>query len=275
MNNNTNQWIFFLVVGLILFYFFSTTRSDVVIIEKGTEGMEDITAEMEAIAAEMEEKEVQKMGVPSACGIPPNFRLKSNRYLAGSGKRSMCRCGPNCRCQGMCQCSPNVNCGPGCAWFKPCNTVSGSASDPHPSTKPCMFHINKKSSAWNVPYEPGANNTYDDLVWHYMSPRMVLQNNCMRCNEFGPGTNHTVPEGVAENTTAEHSETVGIPQQGVSSLLYNNLETDPSIAQFPHTLSPPRNNGIVPMEQSCVLAKANDPSKCGCDGFGKCVYNFH
>jgi hypothetical protein len=83
--------------------------------------------------------------------------------------RSLCRCGPYCKCGPMCHCSPNVNCGPRCRWFSN-NDIN--------SCKSCDV----LEEDWKVEYEPGANNTTQDLLWNKMSPGMILQNNCMSCS---------------------------------------------------------------------------------------------
>ena len=35
---------------------------------------------------------------------------------------------------------------------------------------------------WDVKLIPGANNVYGDVLWHQTSPRMILDSNCMSCN---------------------------------------------------------------------------------------------
>lgn len=48
------------------------------------------------------------------------------------------------------------------------------------SSLPCMNKID-----WSVPYTPGYNNTYSDLLWHEISPRNIVYNNDMDCNING------------------------------------------------------------------------------------------
>lgn len=38
-------------------------------------------------------------------------------------------------------------------------------------------------SQWNITYEGGSNNTYDDIIWHFQSPKMTLLDNSIDCNE--------------------------------------------------------------------------------------------
>lgn len=37
---------------------------------------------------------------------------------------------------------------------------------------------------WDVPYEPGYNGMYSDLLWHTTSPRMILYDNSLSCNNI-------------------------------------------------------------------------------------------
>ena len=41
----------------------------------------------------------------------------------------------------------------------------------------------------------GANNTYGDMIWSEMSPRNVLQDNCLNCNKFKPDHMYNDPVG--------------------------------------------------------------------------------
>lgn len=45
---------------------------------------------------------------------------------------------------------------------------------------------------WNVKYEPGANNTYSDLLWHQISPQMILEDNSLNCQN----TTYNAPIGI-------------------------------------------------------------------------------
>lgn len=193
-----------------------------------------------------------KQHAPQVCGMPNNFFLKNNRYLMDG------------------------------------------VSD---KTK-TYYTVNEEQTGenigdfnWTVPHESGPNNTHGDLLWQYMEPRMILQDNCMRCNEFGPKSSHNVPNGVGSSFTAQYEDYFEDGLDKVNgTMLYDNLGlpdfttggqgtvsgTMPVKQEYPpqHVMSPPPNNGIVPAQTDCVLGKVHDPNRCGCDGFGK-IFNFH
>ena len=50
--------------------------------------------------------------------------------------------------------------------------------------------------SWDVPYEPGYNGVYSDLLWHSISPRMILYDNSLKCN----GDNFVSPKPYEENS---------------------------------------------------------------------------
>ena len=56
---------------------------------------------------------------------------------------------------------------------------------------------------WSTYQNPGANNTYGDMIWHKSSPRMVLQDNCLHCNNFKPTSTYNEPSGIASSLTNE------------------------------------------------------------------------
>jgi hypothetical protein len=189
---------------------------------------------------------------PQVCGMPNNFFFKKNRYL-----------------------------------------MDGRSD----KTK-TYYTVNEEQTGenigdfdWSVPHESGPNNTYGDLLWHYTSPRMILQDNCMRCNEFGPKSNHNVPNGIGSSFTAQYDDNFEDGLDKVNgTMLYDNLGlpdfttggqgtvsgTMPVKEEYPpqHVMSPPPGNGLVPAQTDCVLGKVHDPNRCGCDGFGK-IFNFH
>ena len=55
---------------------------------------------------------------------------------------------------------------------------------------------------WSVKHNPGANNTYSDLLWHKMSPRMILEDNCLSCKN----NTYNGPTGVTENDYANAND---------------------------------------------------------------------
>lgn len=67
------------------------------------------------------------------------------------------------------------------------------------------------SDQWDVYYEPGANGTVGDSVWNSSSPKMVLQDNCIRCKEFSGMVMHNYPSGAQEKEVDELQD--GIPDK--------------------------------------------------------------
>lgn len=226
-------------------------RNHVNVKEEGFKSIQQFSPELVQKNGKLEVAKPEiKSVAPQPCDLPQNFYLKKNRYLM-DGKSHL---------------------------NKTYYTVNENQTGE-----------NRGEFDWRVPHESGPNDTYGDLLWHYVEPRMILQDNCMRCNEFGPTSNHNVPNGVGSSFTAEFD---GNLEDGLDklngTLLYDNLgmpdfttggqgtvsgilssQSDPT-----HVMSPPRNNGIVPYEQGCVKTKVLDPNRCGCDGFGK-EFNFH
>ena len=123
-----------------------------------------------------------------------------------------CRCGPNCKCGSNCSCHRMQNNG-------------------------CK--INKEQ--WRIPYTAGAGGKTSDLLFHYMSPRLKLIDNTVKCNV----NTHIAPVG----TTSEISN--------VSLDIENNL-----IPSGPHVMSYPQSDGIMPNYCDCARALAQDSSKC-------------
>jgi len=121
---------------------------------------------------------------------------------------------------------------------------------------------------WSVNHEPSASGTCGDVLWNYMSPRMILMNNCMRCNEYQKGQMYNTPYGVQSELAKEHDKNI----QDVHKMTYDELLLPTDMNK--HFLSTPMSNGIAPLHYDCVQSKIENSSKCGCDNFGK-VYNFH
>ncbi|QKF94151.1 hypothetical protein QKU48_gp0693 [Fadolivirus algeromassiliense] len=58
---------------------------------------------------------------------------------------------------------------------------------------------------WDVNLNPGANNTYGDLLWHETSPRMVMNDNCIGCKNFTREKSYNEPTGVASDLTSSYA----------------------------------------------------------------------
>lgn len=58
---------------------------------------------------------------------------------------------------------------------------------------------------WDVNLNPGANNTYGDLIWHETSPKMVLNDNCLSCKNHLPTKSYNEPSGVASDLTSAYA----------------------------------------------------------------------
>jgi len=135
----------------------------------------------------------------------------------------------------------------------------------------------QKPLDWQVKYEPGANGTCGDVLWHYMSPRMILTDNCLKRNELN--SNYVAPTGIKDELTASYDGTK--TQNNLLdkyNLLYNEIapaDSNASYYNFPHTLSATMNNGIVPVQESYVNKLVEDSSKCDCSESRNKIYNFH
>ena len=55
---------------------------------------------------------------------------------------------------------------------------------------------------WSTNSMPGANNVYGDMIWHKTSPKMVLESNCMNCNQNAPSVSFNEPSGIASDLTS-------------------------------------------------------------------------
>jgi len=137
---------------------------------------------------------------------------------------------------------------------------------------PCVNSPNsacQNSCNWSVPYEAGANNTFSDILWHYMEPRMVLQDNCMRCGTFSKQGSGNAPNGLTSDYTSHFDNSVENGVRNVHGLLYDEVDVPEFGIDYPHTMSPKASTGTFTMTNDCALDKAISSSKCGCDGFGK------
>lgn len=79
----------------------------------------------------------------------------------------------------------------------------------------CSCDSNKGDTKWRTKYEPGANNTTDDLVWQYKSPRMTLVDNSIRWDAYGPDSKYNSPPGLPTDsiTDTRYTNEAGIRYQ--------------------------------------------------------------
>lgn len=96
----------------------------------------------------------------SKCGV--KYQLNSNRYLVTpeSLKKKSCSCGRWCDCE----------------------------------------EHTEEEQKWRTPYEPGANNTTQDLLWNKTSPRMILEDNSIRWDAYGPDAKYDAPHGLQSDS---------------------------------------------------------------------------
>lgn len=176
-----------------------------------------------------------------------NFYLRQNRYLDKG--RSMCRCGPDCQCKGLCKCGPNSNCGPKCRWYVDHDGCSNGR---------CMGGTCAPNIDWDVKKEPGANGVCGDTLWHFMEPRMILQDNSMRCGEFSKGKTYNSPSGVMDGSASYHLGTLDNLTMP-NDMVYNDLSIP-----FMGASHMSQNTGIVPVPQGCAMERAQEGYSCGC-----------
>lgn len=142
-------------------------------------------------------------------------------------------------------------------YAKPCNCPSNNC--PH---KIKFDYTNKCGCEkqfspeidWSVKYESGANGTYKDLLWNKIEPRMILQDNSMKCCQFKGNKCFNAPTGITDHPNIYDSP-------------YNlAMYSDQLVSQSPsdHTLSCKMDTGIVPIQPSCVDKAIYKPS-CGCN----------
>jgi hypothetical protein len=75
------------------------------------------------------------------------------------------------------------------------NNVEPELIDPLSMTNgnmPCTGQADK-----DVYLTPGANNVYGDVLWGQTSGKMILENNCLDCNEFGKNSVMNAPTGIS------------------------------------------------------------------------------
>lgn len=61
---------------------------------------------------------------------------------------------------------------------------------------------------WQTKHNPGANGTYGDMMWHKQSPRMILEKNCLNCNQYNPTNDFNEPMGMSSPLTSSFDEEV-------------------------------------------------------------------
>ena len=238
--------IILVIIGMI--YFFKNTNSDIIMYE----GMNNTKND--------KSNKLNKVFQP--CNQPPIFHYKQNRDLVNEKS-----------CSSLNKISHKVS-----------HKVPHKYS--HKILKNMSFNDvdSKNISNWDVKYEPGANNTYGDTLWHEMSPRMILIDNCMHCDEYKADSKHVTPMGIADSFIIDHDNNIesglmsidkSLNSEILSPQLIPGYTKDTSFDEFPHTLSPPRNNGIMPLKPDCVQSQVHDSSRCGCDGFGHHDWNYH
>lgn len=175
--------LFIVVVFQLLKYFNPNQRP--IIIETNYENMQSVTGDYDATFYVKDNRyntnsnnpeltpfrvnDVQKELVPQ---IMPS--LKYENKLA---KTQNCICGKGCGCNTGRECVLKSKCR--------CNRRFGCGR------------------MWNTPYLAGANNTYGDAIWQYVSPRMVLDNGCLSCKGIN-SDNNMVPKGVASDLPPDY-----------------------------------------------------------------------
>ena len=146
---------------------------------------------------------------------------------------------------------------------KTCGTIPhfrfGTIDDCPNNNNPC------KECNWYPGQTPGANGTCTDLMWHVTSPRNILKDNSMKCNEVRK--HYMTPNGVQGNFATRYPIKGNIPLEdniNTDYMISNNFSI-PDISNS--TMSYPMSNGIVPMQCDCVNHKANNyiSHGCGCN----------
>jgi hypothetical protein len=250
MNNNIKTVILVGIVLFVILYLYNVMNNGIKLVEM--EGMHNLA--------------------PHPNTYPPNFYLRKNRYMA-----TLC---PGCQMD-ACKCNDMIKDKP-CTFCQKancsctnefCNNCRSMKCQCKNKDNNCILGPNqtcKEQANWAVNQYTGSgttiNGTCGDNLWHYMSPRMVLMDNCMRCHEHGSDKVYVTPSGVVSPLTKLHDTKIKDTHKMSSDEFL--------IPQDPVCMSQPMSNGIVPIKPDCVTARVHDSSKCSCDGFGK-VYNFH
>jgi hypothetical protein len=171
--------------------------------------------------------------------LPNPFTLKGNRY------------------------KPGVN--------EPQNVATPHSNIPFTSQPICQLMAENNPINWTTRYEPGANNTYEDLHWHGNEPRTMLKDNSMRCDEFR--TNSRLNPPVAIAGTPGQVGTFGneFDSPDFTSLIWDELTIPKYSVDYkqPHTMSPNMglegkntSTGIVPSIPDCVNKRVQETYRC-------------
>lgn len=117
-----------------------------------------------------------------------------------------------------------------------------------------------EQSPWNVYYAPGTNGTVGDSVWSSESPKMVLQNNCIRCEEFAGNKIHNYPVGAQEKEEIDIPDKVKIDNQGIlhSSAMLSDQVNCNEPSNLKYNASYRSGTGIVMPPKDCLSNKIHD-----------------
>jgi hypothetical protein len=98
---------------------------------------------------------------------------------------------------------------------------------------------------WDVKSYPGANNVYGDMVWNTHEPRMVLQNNCLSCNQFQPQKSFNEPTGTASALTSAYDNGMTIGALSDQTFMSSDVgQFDNTSRQMANT---PMSSGLPPL----------------------------
>lgn len=175
-------------------------------------------------------------------GLANDFLLREDRYgniNTSINKKCNCNCGDDC------QCIPGNSCGCECGEER--KNIIGEFGQ---HCKGCNVN---DGIDWRVKYQPGANNSYQDLMWLKMSPRKILVNNCTDCSKYGKKS-YNAPNGYSETNLPENYKEPFM----LNEYIYPENEE----CLFSSSFSDPRNNGIVPIKPSCVHKKISESHDC-------------
>jgi hypothetical protein len=121
-------------------------------------------------------------------------------------------------------------------------------------TEKCL----NNSPAWDVTYNSGSNNTYGDLLWHKMEPRMILQDNCLNCHNFKQDMKYNPPGGVASDLTGLYDDSMENGSLKESKILYDEFLAPELSTGHRYISGELRATGIGPMECDCMSKNVLD-----------------
>lgn len=192
--------------------------------------------------------------------VPHGYFIRGERYIkqcpCSGNDECMCHSGClNCRCHtGSDILNDNNECPCGCRIGCSCgfDCTSCSCKD---GKMPSINSPNMMDK-WAMEYKKGANNTCGDLLWHYTSPKMILQDNGLNCCNFKRGIKYNGPSGILNSTASQYGFDNG--------LISDNFPV-PNINECSgHAMSASMTDGIAPMNCDCVSKKVDESSKCDC-----------